>query len=164
MLEFVWDAIKEVIKAINCLNSHVRYWREVVGAFEVLQEDHELEDLCSGLNGIMWTVDGLGNKYAALVTKFEDLEVDNVKNLTHLNDKIKRLIDNLVMPAPSLSGSHAAPVTALCVTTPILDGHGSQVGLLGCDGWYHIPDGGQQEVARAREEVVAQQLLMVNPS
>lgn len=66
-----------------------------------------------------------------MVTKLEDLEVDNIKNLTHLKDKIKRLINNLVTPAPSPSGSHAAPVTALCVTTPILDGHGSQVGLLG---------------------------------
>jgi hypothetical protein len=137
VLEVVWGAIDKVTTKVNRLNGQARYWKKVVGAFEELQEERRVKDVASGMEGIMRTVDELGTRYAKLSSKLDEVEADTIKNLKLVNGKTNRLLRNVVAPTPAPIASHTGGTAAsagggsVCVTTPIVDGHGIQVGLLG---------------------------------
>jgi hypothetical protein len=132
VLEYVWLSVAEVIKAINHLNNRVRVWKEVLGDVSFLQDERGAINICLELTGILGQIDalelGLSKHLDNLLVRFDVWEGDNISNLTHLNDKIKGLM--------KIQAPHPPPVLTpapflLCLTTPITDSNGMQIGVFG---------------------------------
>ncbi len=94
VLDYLWLPVGEAIKAIDCLNHQVRVRKEVVGNFAVLQEDGGAIDICSKLSSVLGDANALklDGRLNAMLQGFAVWEGNNIRNLTHLNDKVKGLI------------------------------------------------------------------------
>ena len=123
----------DLIKAVDCLNKRVRIWKQVMGNFGILHDDREVSDISLGLSHIMSALDdvehGTVARFEEVSSRFEDWDQDNVQNLKHLNEKIKKMLQPPSLPIPSQVVNHQGTFT-LCVDTPIVDANGVQVGCL----------------------------------
>jgi hypothetical protein len=134
VLEYVWGTVSDLVKAVDRLNKRVRIWKQVMGDFGVLRDDREVLDICSGMSHIMSALDdvehGTVARFEEVSSRFEDWDEDNVHNLRHLNEKIKKMLQPPSTTAPPQVVNHQGTF-ALSVDTPILDANGVQVGCLG---------------------------------
>jgi hypothetical protein len=132
VLEYVRLSVVEVIKAIDHLNNRVQVWKEILGDFSFLQEERGAIDVCLELTGVLGQIDalelGLSKHLDNLLVRFDMWDGDNISNLMHLNDKIKGLMKIQAPPPPPVLTP--APFL-LCLTTPITDSNGMQIGVFG---------------------------------
>ncbi len=127
VLEYVWGTVFDLIKTVDRLNKRVRIWKQVMGDFGILRDDRRVSDICSGLSHIMSALDDVERETVArfkeVLSRFEDWDQDNVQNLKHLNEKIKKMLQPPSTPVPSQVVNHQGTF-APCVDTPIVDnGH-----------------------------------------
>jgi len=127
VLEYIWGTVSDLIKAVDRLSKRVRIWKQVMGDFGVLHDDREVSDICSGMSHIMSVLDdverGTVVRFEEVSSRFEDWDEDNVQNLRHLNEKIKKMLQPPSTTVPPQVVNHQGTF-ALCVNTPILDVNG----------------------------------------
>jgi hypothetical protein len=133
VLDYLWFSMGEVIKAIDHLHRQVQVWEEVVGNFAVLHEDRGATDICSKLTSVLGDVDALklDGRLDEVLQRFDVWEWDNIRNLTHLNNKVKGLIKVQAAPPPIVTQGQLS----LCLLTPITDANGIRVGVFGDIMW-----------------------------
>ena len=129
VLDYLWLSVGEAIKAIDCLNHQVQVWKEVVGNFAVLQDNRGAIVICSKLSSVLGDVNALklNGQLNTMLQRFDVWEGGNIRNLTHLNDKVKGLIKVQTAPPPIVTQGQLS----LCLSTPIMDTNGLHVGMLG---------------------------------
>ena len=106
-------------------------WKSFIGDFEMLREDKGAQDISTKILNALKSIETLELTLSAQlndVARRMDLwEDDNVRNLTHLSDKIKAL----AMGAVASAASPPAPQLSLSLTIPIVDTNSVQVTDLG---------------------------------
>jgi hypothetical protein len=87
------------------------------------------------MSHIMSTLDdverGIVARFEEVSSRFEDWDEDNVQNLKHLNEKIKKMLQPPSTTVPPQVVNQPQGTFALCVDTPILGTNGAEVGCLG---------------------------------
>jgi hypothetical protein len=109
----------------------MQMWKLIIGDFEMLREDKGAQDISTEISNALKSIETLELTLSAQlndVAQQMDLwEDNNVRNLTHLSDKIKALATGAVTSA----ASPPAPQLSLSLTIPIVDANGVQVTDLG---------------------------------
>ena len=132
VLAYIWISMAEVIKAIDRLNGRVRVWKEVLGNFANLREERGARDDFSKLSGALGQLDSIelefGRRMDDMAARLDVWEVDNISNLTHLDDKITGLMQTQSTSPPPIVTQAGF---LLCLTTRITDLNGRQIGVFG---------------------------------
>ncbi len=114
----------------------MQVWKDkVLGVLSLQQDTRGALDICSKLSSVYGTLDTLklrlGSRLNAMTDRLDVWNRDNTNNLIHLNDKIKLILKSQVAttPPPLEPSVVTSVVFSLCLTTPIMDNNGIELGV-----------------------------------
>jgi hypothetical protein len=134
-LQWAWKSTSSVIRVIDRINHQIQAWREITGDFCELREDRGAVNVCSKILNLPGSVDaielGFGGHQDTLSLWLDIWEDDNIRNLTHLNEKLKSLATNTQAAQVEATQNVVPAPFILSFLTPVLYDPGIQVGMFG---------------------------------